>query len=150
MRHLDESRACPAGERSCVMGGVVDHGVLWQPSFCRKAQESVLRVAAPEERKGMLADLRTLLLYLESNPHLPLAEMTRTEVTYFTEGCDGHQESEVVRLAGALGARPRWEGRHYMCEKRFGTASYRVVSIPEAIRARPTEQASRVPFRRRR
>ncbi|WP_241480272.1 hypothetical protein [Nocardiopsis halotolerans] len=91
-------------------------------------------MADPGERQGLLGDLRTLVMYLETRPELPVGEMARVEITYFPEGCDDRQEREVVRLAEALGTRPRWEGDHFVCDKWFGQAGYRVVSIPERVR----------------
>jgi hypothetical protein len=149
MRRWDEGQRCQAGERACAAGDVVRHGVLRRPTACRRAEESVVRVAGQEERRVLLADLRTLVTYLERNPHLPVGEMTRVEVTYFPEGCDGHQEDEVVRLAGLLGVLPRREGEHYSCERRFGQAAYRVVSIPESVRTKERVAAVHSgPFRR--
>jgi hypothetical protein len=151
MRRWDEGQRCQAGERACAAGDVVRHGVLRRPAACQQAEESVVRVADPDERRGLLADLRALVTYLEMHPYLPVGEMTRVEVTYFPEGCDGHQEDEVVRLAGLLGALPRWEGEHYSCERRFGQAAYRVVSIPESVRTKEKVAAVHVgPFRRQR
>ncbi|MFE1466839.1 hypothetical protein [Nocardiopsis dassonvillei] len=92
----------------------------------------------------LLTDLRALVAYLEAHPQLPVGEMTRVEITYFPEGCDGHQRDQVVRLAEALGTRSRWEGEHFSCGKWFGQAGYRVVSIPE--RARKDELAAVVPL----
>jgi hypothetical protein len=149
MRRWDEGQRCQAGERACAAGDVVRHGVLRRSTACRRAEESVVRVADPDERRDLLADLRALVVYLESNPHLPVGEMTRVEVTYFPEGCDGHQEDEVVRLAGLLGVLPRWEGAHYSCERRFGQSAYRVVSIPESARTKEEAAPTRVgPFHR--
>jgi hypothetical protein len=91
----------------------------------------VVPVAGQRERQTLLADLRALVAYLEIHPRLPVGKMTRVEITYFPEGCDGHQQDQVVRLAEALGTRPRWEGEHFACGRWFGRAGYRVVSIPE-------------------
>ncbi|WP_232532386.1 hypothetical protein [Nocardiopsis dassonvillei] len=129
---------CLGGERWC--SAKAGHG----QGRCRRVKEPVVPVAGQRERQMLLTDLRALVAYLEAHPQLPVGEMTRVEITYFPEGCDGHQQDQVVRLAEALGTRSRWEGEHFSCGKWFGQAGYRVVSIPE--RARKGELAAVVPL----
>ncbi|WP_150253575.1 hypothetical protein [Nocardiopsis deserti] len=119
---------CRGGERWC--SAKVGQG----QGRCRRVKEPVVPVAGQRERQMLLADLRALVAHLEAHPQLPVGEMTRVEITYFPEGCDGHQQDQVVRLAEALGTRPRWEGEHFSCGRWFGQAGYRVVSIPERAR----------------
>ncbi|MEV2274547.1 hypothetical protein AB0I72_03080 [Nocardiopsis sp. NPDC049922] len=136
MRRLDESRRCQHEPRLYAVGGRGRRRTFGLRNVCSQAEGATLRVAGRSKRLALLDDLRRLASYLEANPDLPVGEMTRVEIVYFTEGCDGHQQDEVARLAGVMEVAPRWEGDHYVTEKRIGQAGYRVVSIPENTRVR--------------
>jgi hypothetical protein len=75
---------CRGGERWCSVK--VGHG----QGRCRRVKEPVVPVAGQRERQMLLTDLRALVACLEAHPQLPVGEMTRVEITYFPEGCDGH------------------------------------------------------------
>lgn len=136
MRRLDEMRRCQHRRRMYSVRSDGHHGVTRAWTSCAEAEGSAVQVADQVERRGLLEDMRAMVVFMESNPHLPVGEMAKVELTYFPEGCDGHKEGEVERLAALMGVAPRWEGAHFVCEKRIGQAFYRVVAIPEAVRTK--------------
>lgn len=141
MRRLDEMRWCQHQVRMHSVRQDGREGTARAWTSCSRAEESAVQVAGQLERRELLADLRAMVTYLEANPHLPVGEMASVELTYYPEGCDGHKEGEVLRLADRMGVAPQREGTHFVCEKRSGQARYRVVAIPEA--ARTQERAFR-------
>jgi len=99
-------------------------------------EEQPVENAAYDSRRALADDLRALAGFLENQPELPVSSHAVVEVAYFPRGDDQEQADEVDRVAGLLGARSRWEGEHLVCGRDFGRAAYRVVAIPEEVRAR--------------
>ncbi|SIO90183.1 hypothetical protein [Nocardiopsis sp. JB363] len=93
--------------------------------------------AGPELRERIITDMRALATLLEEHPQLPISPHTSVDVTYFprTES-DQAALAEVVEAGAYLGRIPAWEGDHYLVEHACGAGRYRVVAIPEAVRAR--------------
>lgn len=93
--------------------------------------------AGPELRERIIADMRSLATFLEEHPQLPISPHTSVDVTYFprTES-DQAALAEVVEAGAYLGRIPAWEGDHYLVEHACGAGRYRVVAIPELVRAR--------------
>ncbi|GAA4943141.1 hypothetical protein GCM10023224_27250 [Streptomonospora halophila] len=99
-------------------------------------EEQPVETAAFDNRRALADDLRALAAFLEERLELPVSPHARVEVAYFPRGDDQEQADEVDRVAGLLGTRSRWEGEHLVCGRGFGRAAYRVVAIPEEVRAR--------------
>ncbi|WP_017623453.1 hypothetical protein [Nocardiopsis chromatogenes] len=87
-------------------------------------------------RAELADDLRRLADFLETGPAVPVSPYGGLDLVYFPAGDDTDQAEQVDAVADLLGTEPHYEGAHYVCEKAFGRASYRVVAIPEHVRAR--------------
>ncbi|WP_211719528.1 hypothetical protein [Nocardiopsis sp. MG754419] len=93
--------------------------------------------ASPDLRARIIADMRALATFLEEHPGLPISAHTSVEVSYFPRtSIDEDAFEEVVEAASWLGRIPAWEGEHYVVEHHHGAGRYRVVAIPELVRAR--------------
>ena len=93
--------------------------------------------AGPELRERIITDMRSLASFLEEHPQLPISPHTSVDVTYFPHtASDQAVLAEVVEAGAYLGRIPAWEGDHYLVEHACGAGRYRVVAIPERVRAR--------------
>ncbi|GAB3712554.1 hypothetical protein [Nocardiopsis oceani] len=93
--------------------------------------------ASPDLRARIIADMRSLADFLAERPDLPMSPHTSVDVSYFPRTCtDQAAFAEVVEAGARLGRIPAWEGEHYVVEHHRGAGRYRVVAIPEAVRAR--------------
>lgn len=93
--------------------------------------------ASLDLRARIIADMRALATFLEEHPELPISPHTSVEVSYFPRTSRDEVAFDEVSEAGArLGRIPAWEGEHYVVEHRHGAGRYRVVAIPETVRAR--------------
>ncbi|MCY9785163.1 hypothetical protein KIK06_14860 [Nocardiopsis sp. EMB25] len=92
--------------------------------------------ASGERRARIIGDLRELADFLEAHPHLPLSPHMSVDIAYFPRtDCDAEAFAEVSRAGAVLGVMPTWEGEHLVVEHVRGSARYRVVAIPEKVRA---------------
>ncbi|MEV2279454.1 hypothetical protein AB0I72_28140 [Nocardiopsis sp. NPDC049922] len=92
--------------------------------------------ASDERRSQVITDLRELAEFLEAHPDLPVSPHTGVDVTYFPRTSrDAEAFAEVSSVGALLGAMPTWEGDHLVVEHTRGAARYRVVAIPEKVRA---------------
>ncbi|WP_051415676.1 hypothetical protein [Nocardiopsis sp. CNT312] len=93
--------------------------------------------ASGQRRRQVIADLRELADFLGAHPHLPVSPHTSVDVSYFPRGGgDAAAFAEVSRAGALLGSMPVWEGEHLVVGHQRGVARYRVVAIPERVRAR--------------
>lgn len=87
-------------------------------------------------RAQWLADARALLDYLEANPDVPLNQYRGIEISHHPLPSaavdDADKMAAVDIIADLLGTpvtTPSTPGSHYETEIRFGSASYRAVSV---------------------
>lgn len=97
-----------------------------------------MRISDSKVRARVLDDLRALADFLHAHPNVPIPEVAHLDLCYFPGGTEDERVEEVNRVADLLNVVPRLEGHqhHYVAERRFGSAAYRVVAIPDAARAR--------------
>ncbi|WP_433476754.1 hypothetical protein ACQPZP_06660 [Spirillospora sp. CA-142024] len=72
--------------------------------------------------------------FLEANPAVPVNEYGETFHMFTRTGDDASAAALVDQVADLLGVTvidDRPDGGHYIAEKTFGRASYRIVHIPE-------------------
>ncbi|MEV2279461.1 hypothetical protein AB0I72_28175 [Nocardiopsis sp. NPDC049922] len=101
-----------------------------------QAPDRFTDAASGGRRCRIISDLRELADFLEAHPDLPISPHTSVEVTYFPHTSrDADAFAEVARVGAALGVMPTWEGDHLVVEHVRGAGRYRVVAIPEKVRA---------------
>lgn len=92
--------------------------------------------ANPEERDRLIAGLRELADFLDSNPQIPAPR--RTDLLVFPPtGADAAMFAEVDAIAGRIGTTATNAGSpsgHYSAVRDFGPVRYRAVAIPHAAR----------------
>ena len=86
--------------------------------------------ATPTGRPALIAGLRAIADYLESNPEVPASNYTSVYAFPPDNDCAGIR-AEIDAIAAQLGtaARETAEGRHYLATRSFGPVEYRAVAI---------------------
>ncbi|OLT24909.1 hypothetical protein BJF83_23560 [Nocardiopsis sp. CNR-923] len=101
-----------------------------------QAPERFSDAASGGRRCRIIGDLRELADFLDANPDLPISPHTSVDLAYFPHtDRDAEAFAEVACAGAVLGVMPAWEGDHLVVEHVRGSARYRVVAIPEKVRA---------------
>jgi hypothetical protein len=88
--------------------------------------------ASPEQRIRLVAGLRALAEFIESNPSVPMPA-TGDVMVFPAGGTDEQERAEIDTIATLIGAEAHWTvGDHYVVSRHFGPVEYRAVAIPSS------------------
>lgn len=91
-------------------------------------------------RQALIAGLRALADFLESNPGVPAPEHTTDVLVFPLFGSYDERKREIDVIASRIGSGTETSRRgHYTASRRFGPVEYRAVAIP-ADETRSNEQ----------
>ena len=85
--------------------------------------------ADPTQRGKLIAGLRQLADYLESNPEVPAPSYSDV-LTFPPKGDWAEMCAEIDATAAHLGVTTYENGGHYVAARTFGPVEYRAVAIP--------------------
>jgi hypothetical protein len=81
------------------------------------------------QRTRLIAELRELADYLESNPEVPAPSYSDV-LTFPAKGDWAEMCAEIDATAARLGVTTYENGGHYVAARTFGPVEYRAVAIP--------------------
>lgn len=81
------------------------------------------------QRTALIAGLRELADYLESNPEVPAPHYSDV-LTFPAKGDWSEMCAEIDATAARLGVTTHENGGHYVAARTFGSIEYRAVAIP--------------------
>lgn len=85
--------------------------------------------ADDSERPELIAGLRALAGFLESNPDVPAPKYT--DVLVFPPyDSDEEKRREIDLIASCIDSKTETSCGHYIASRRFGAVEYRAVAIP--------------------
>jgi hypothetical protein len=86
--------------------------------------------ANASERSQLIAGLRDLAEYLESNPDVPAPWSGMTVYVFPPNGSNDEQRAEIDTIASRVDAQPcEFTPSHYVASRYFGPVEYRAVAI---------------------
>jgi hypothetical protein len=89
----------------------------------------VTHYANAHERSRLIAGLRAMATYLESNPEAPAPQYTTIHV-FPERGTDQEQRAGIDAIAACINAEPyEIVSGHYSVSRYFGPVEYRAVAI---------------------
>jgi hypothetical protein len=90
-------------------------------------------------RQALIAGLRALADFLESNPGVPAPKHTTDVLVFPPSASDDEKKREIDVIASRIGSGTETSHGHYTASRRFGPVEYRAVAIP-ADETRSEEQ----------
>ena len=94
-------------------------------------------MTAPDPRAELIADLRRLADWLETNPDVPVQPWAHFELTHFPPNGDDEQEfAEVDRIAAIIGTEVTIEADRRKARQEFGRVAYEAMAISAERMAR--------------
>ena len=86
--------------------------------------------ANASERSQLVAGLRDLAEYLESNPDVPAPWDGATVYVFPSDGSNDQRRAEIDGIASHVGAQPfEFVPGHYVASRYFGSVEYRAIAI---------------------
>ena len=81
------------------------------------------------QRARLIAGLRGLAVFLETNPDVP-APLYADVLVFPPDGSDAERRAEIDVIAERIGETPETVCGHYVVWRFFGPVQYRAVAIP--------------------
>jgi hypothetical protein len=86
--------------------------------------------ANASERSQLIAGLRDLAEYLESNPDVPAPWSGTTVYVFPPDGSNDERRAEIDAIASRVSVRPcEFAPGHYVASRLFGPVEYRMIAI---------------------
>jgi hypothetical protein len=86
--------------------------------------------ANASQRNQLIAGLRDLAEYLESNPDVPAPSCGATVYVFPPDGSSEERRAEIDAIASRVSAQPcEFAPGHYVASRYFGPVQYRAIAI---------------------
>jgi hypothetical protein len=86
--------------------------------------------ANASQRSQLIAGLRDLAEYLESNPDVPTPWSGTTVYVFPPDGSNDQRRAEIDAIASRISAQPcEFATGHYVASRSFGPVEYRAIAI---------------------
>jgi hypothetical protein len=88
--------------------------------------------ANASQRSQLIAGLRDLAEYLESNPNVPAPWCGTTVYVFPPDGNNDDRRAEIDAIASRVNAQPcEFASGHYVASRYFGPVEYRAIAIDD-------------------